>query len=138
MSTVMIGDSETGRPMDTSNGVPVDPKQLANERNPGTASQYGVSVEEWEYTIIDHGDTSPVEVSSGNASLVGKVICTEAFAGTPDIALYDGATEVINLPNNMAVGDVIDLSGIKFNTDLDVVIDTAGSAGKVVILWRDQ
>lgn len=113
--------------------------QLAGERNPGTANAYGVAVPEWNYTIVDHADTSPVAVSSGAPAIIGGIYCSETMAGTPDFALYDGTTEVINLPTGMVLGDERDsFAGIRFDTDLDVVIATAGTAGIIVVAWRAQ
>jgi hypothetical protein len=97
----------------------------------------GEPVDGFTYALIDHADSSPVVVTAGVPVVVGSVYCTESFATTPDIALYDGGVEVINLPTTMAIGDTFQIpSAIKFTTDLDVVIAAAGTAGKVVITYK--
>ncbi len=131
-------DDNSGSPSDTTDGIPVKLKDsLANERNPGTANEYGVSVPEWNYTVIDHADTSPVAVSGGVPAIIGNVYCSEAMAGSPDFAFYDDSTEVYPMPVSMTLSsEKLSLAGTIFATDLNCVIASAGTAGKIVVQWR--
>ena len=87
---------------------------------------------------IDHADSSPIAVADGVPQVVEAVLCTETFGTSPDFELSDGATGLFTCPLDMAVGDVIDLHDMAFDTDLDVVIADAGAAGKIRIIYRNQ
>lgn len=102
------------------------------------AARGSATTDEWNYTIVDHGDTSPVAISGGQPAILGNVVCVEeAMAGDPNIDIDDGSTGVLDLPTDMALLDsVTALKGTIFTTDIRAVIASAGSAGKVLVQWK--
>jgi hypothetical protein len=112
---------------------------FANERNTGTANQYGVGVDECEYFAWAHGDGDTLVTGSDTTgALVFGVLVTDTITGATNIE--DGATDagvvVLTVPNSAAIGTFWDLKGAKF--DDGIFIDDGSSAGSLIILWRPQ
>lgn len=94
------------------------------------------AVPKWKYAEIDHADASPVDVSGGAPAIIGNIWCTEAAAGTPDFAINDGSTELYSIDTAIALRDAIEvLRGTYCETDLRIVIASAGTAGKIIVQY---
>lgn len=120
----------------TGTNADTEPSQLANERNIGTANQYGVGVDESNGAVVDVTANS-TDVSGSQPALlfgvyVNTVIATEA------VGLHDGTggTELLTLPIGLAAGTFIPFPGIKFNTAL--FVEAASATGSITLCWRPQ
>lgn len=109
----------------------------AGERNPGTANQYGVGVDECDYHVLDKADGTDVQVSSGSPALLFSVYVNEALAGAT-IILQDDTTAVITLPAGLAAGTLLKFPGLKFDTDLTANAEAGLTTGNITIGWRLQ
>ena len=119
----------------TDNAEHVHPEQLAGERNPGTANQYGVAVPECNYTSWAHGDGDTI-VTSSPALLFGILV---NVAITGEVTVRDGTTAggvLIQSTGAAAVNTFFDYKGIKL--DDGIFLDDAASAGNVIVMWRAQ
>lgn len=109
---------------------------LASERNPGTANQYGVAVPECNVTRLDIGTTETLVTAS--PCIVLGVIGNEGNTGFTDLidagAVASGNTPVVRC--DVAAGGQIDLHGAKFNAGL--CVDGENAAHDVTIFWRPQ
>jgi len=119
----------------TDSGGGTNLSQLANERNPGTANQYGVGVDECEYASV----TSDTDISSSTAGLLFGVLVT-ATTATDIIEIRDATsagtgTVVLSIPAATAAGTFYDLKGAKLDTG--IYADFTGT-GTIVVLWRAQ
>ena len=113
----------------------VEPTQLANERNVGTANQYGVGVDECNYASV----AADTNISTSAPALLFGVLVTAATA-TNVIEIRDataaaGGTVVLSIPASTAIGTFYDLKGAKLNTG--IFADFTGT-GTIVVLWRPQ
>ena len=111
-----------------------EPTQLANERNVGTANQYGVGVDECTATVID--GTAAIAVSSGVPALVfGILIITSANTATiVGLKDDDGVAKTVILTSS-SVSQFFDLKGMKVDATFTVT-DAIGD--DVVVFWRAQ
>lgn len=95
--------------------------------------------EQWQYTIWDHADSSPVYISGQNKpAVIGGIWCSEAFGGTPDPLIQDGSTVLWTVDTASAAGDsILPMIGTLCATDLRVTSTTAapgGAAGSFSII----
>jgi hypothetical protein len=116
-------------PWIAANGVAVvSPEQLANERNVGTANQYGVAIPECNMTLIAAGVTDSAVSSGVPAILLGIIMHTSQ---TGALTIKDGATTICSVTPGANVHT--DFHGGRCETSL--VITTAASAA-CTVLWR--
>jgi hypothetical protein len=110
--------------------------KLAHERGVGTATEYGVGVDESEHTEWAHGD-GDVTVTSAAALLFGFTV-TSAITG--DFALRDGTSAsgalVYAAAATLAIGTTVLLPGIK--CDDGIFVDDNATGGTISIFWRAQ
>lgn len=129
-------DSGSVREAFTDDGAAhVEPTTGAAERNIGTVNQYGVGVDECEYTVC----AADTNVSNSTPALLFGVTVLVVTA-TNVIEIRDataaaGGTVVLSIPASTAVGTHFPCNGIKLNTGL--YCDHTGT-GTVRIDWRAQ
>ena len=122
-------------------GAPATPivmnDALANERNAGTANQYGVGVDECNGSILD-ASTGAQAVSVGAPAILFGIQINTALAGTLTITgltNVTGAATNIVLPIATPIG-YYECKGAKCNTAL--VCTLSDATDDVLVLWRPQ
>lgn len=136
-------DSTTGKPATvkvTGDDLHTYLKQIASERNPGTANQYGVGVDESTPSVVDVS-TNSTDVSTVPALLFGIYINTDIAVEA--VGLHDGTggTELITIPIGAAgefgiAGTFVKLPGIKFDTA--IFVESTNATGSITVCWRAQ
>ena len=109
--------------------------QLASERNPGTANQYGVAVGECDGDPVDVSVNS-TDVSTVPALLFGVYINTTIAVEA--VGLHDGTggTEKATIPIGAAAGTTIPFLGLRFDTA--IFVESTSATGSITPLWRAQ
>lgn len=110
--------------------------QLAGERNVGSASNgHIVTRDEANGTVVDVA-VNDTQVSAAPAHLIGVYVNTALSAH--EVLIRDGGvggTILARIPASASAGDFFDFKGVRFETDLHVDPDDAGT-GELLVMWR--
>lgn len=134
--TVKIGDGETGRPLNTTNGVPTQPGTLLPCEILGINR---CAVVNYDSCTRYTADQAPIKTGAG---VVTRILVETLAATTDDFILYDNTAasgtvlyQLTNMPATSSIGPINVPFGGVFGTglSLDVTL-TAGSSVTVCYL----
>lgn len=96
-------------------------------------SNYVPTAGEWKYAVVDEADGDTV-VYAGPC-LVKGVSVIETFSAHV-MTLDDDTQAVLNIPASTAAGVVVDLDGVRFDSNLTVNVDASATAGIICVFYR--
>jgi len=117
-----------------SGAIISEPNQLAQERNIGTANQYGVGVSECNAMILN--GSLAVAVSGGAPALVFGVLIGTSGATATIVGLSDQTPTARSvILTSSSVSQFFDLRGMKVDATFTV---NPSISNDVVVFWRPQ